>query len=112
MSPIDLVQQQFDAYNARDLEAMLATYAEDCIVAELNGPILQTGKAEIRTRYATTFADHPQNSARSVNRMALGNVVIDHERGARAPGGPFFEAICIYTVRHGLIARVDFVREP
>ena len=111
MNPIEVVQQQFDAYNAQDLNAMLATYAEDCIVADLNGRILQAGEAEIRARYAKTFAEHPQNSARSVSRMALGNVVIDHERGQRAPEGPSFEAICIYTVKNGLIARVDFVRE-
>lgn len=110
MSPADLVQRQFDAYNRQDLEAMLATYAEDCVVADLNGAALQTGKAEIRARYAKTFADYPQNRARSVNRMALGDTVIDHELGERSPEGPYFEAICIYNVKNGLIARVDFVR--
>jgi len=110
MNPIELVQAQFDAYNAQDLAAMLATYAEDCVIAEQNGAILQRGKGEIGARYAQTFADFPHNHARSVNRMALGDVVIDHEQGSRGPNGPTFEAICIYTVKNGLIARVDFIK--
>lgn len=110
MSPAEIVQKQFDAYNAQTLEAMLATYAEDCVVAEHNGPNLQAGKAEIRARYAKTFAEFPRNRAVSVNRMVLGDVVIDHEKGQRSPEGPSFEAICVYTIKDGLIARVDFIK--
>lgn len=110
MSPVDVVQAQFDAYNARDIEAMCATYADDCIIAEYNGAVLQQGKAELRARYAKTFSDYPHNRARSIGRVALGAVVIDHEKGERSPAGPFFEAICIYTIKDGLIARVDFVK--
>jgi hypothetical protein len=56
------------------------------------------------------FAQYPENNARLVNRMTLGDVVIDHEDVSRGPNGPRLEAIAIYTVRNGLIARVDFVR--
>jgi|CXWL01.1.fsa_nt_gi uncharacterized protein (TIGR02246 family) len=110
MSPADIVQRQFDAYNAQDVDAMMATYAPDCVVADLNGQITQSGAAEIRARYAKTFSDYPRNRAVSINRMSLGDVVIDHEKGERAPEGPFFEAICVYTVKNGLIARVDFIK--
>ncbi len=110
MSPLEIVAAQFDAYNAQDLERMLATYSEDCIVAELNGPVLQNGKVEIRARYAKTFKDYPHNRARSVNRIELGATVIDHEQVARGPDGPHFEAICVYTIKDGLIARVDFAQ--
>lgn len=110
MTANEIVQRQFDAYNAQDMEAMLATYADDCIIADLNGAITQRSKAELGARYAKTFAEFPKNRARSVNRMALGDTVIDHEHVERSPEGPFFEAICIYTIRNGLIARVDFVK--
>lgn len=110
MSAEDVVQRQFDAYNARDVEALLATYADDAIIADLNGAVTQRGKADLRARYGKTFADYPQNRAVSINRMVLGDVVIDHEKGARTPEGPFFEAICVYTVTNGLIARVDFIK--
>jgi hypothetical protein len=41
--------------------------------------------------------------------MALGDIVIDHEDITRSPDLRF-QAIAIYTVRDGLISRVDFVR--
>lgn len=110
MSAVDLVQRQLEAYNAQDLDAFCATYADDCLIADLNGAVSQSGKDAIRARYAKTFSDYPKNRAWSINRMALGDVVIDHEKGERSPEGPFFEALVVYTVKDGLIARVDFVK--
>lgn len=110
MSAVDLVQRQFDAYNAQDMDAFLATYAPDCVICDLNGAVTQNGHADIRARYAAMFAQYPENKARLVNRMALVDVVIDHEDVMRGPNGPRLEAIAIYTVKNGLIARVDFVK--
>lgn len=110
MSAADIVQRQLEAYNAQDLDAFCATYANDCVIADLNGAATQSGKDAIRARYSKTFSDFPQNRAAVVNRMVLGDVVIDHEKGERSPSGPFFEALVVYTVKNGLIARVDFVK--
>lgn len=110
MSAADVVQRQLEAYNAQDLDAFCATYADDCIIADLNGAVTQAGGDAIRARYAKTFADFPKNRAWVEHRMALGDVVIDHEKGERSPEGPFFEALVVYTVKDGLIARVDFVK--
>jgi uncharacterized protein (TIGR02246 family) len=110
MSAVDVVQRQFDAYNAHDIEAFCATYADDCVIAQYLGEPLQVGKDAIRARYTKTWSDYPKNRAWSVNRMAHGDVVIDHEKGARAPEGPFFEAIVIYTVKGDQIVRVDFIQ--
>lgn len=110
MSAVDLVQRQLDAYNAQDLEPFLATYAPDCQICDLNGAVTQNGHDDIRARYAAMFAQFPENKARLVNRMALGDVVIDHEDVMRGPNGPRLEAIAVYTVKNGLIARVDFIK--
>ena len=110
MSATEIVQAQLDAYNAQDLDAFCACFAPDCVVADLNGAVTQRGIDEIRERYAALFALHPQNRARIANRAAVGDVVIDHEQISRSPGQSF-EALAIYTVKNGLIARVDFVRE-
>jgi len=110
MSVVDVVQRQLEAYNAQDLDAFLATYSEDCVISDLNGAVTQNGRADIRARYSAMFAQYPQNKARLVNRMSLGDVVIDHEDVSRGPDGPRLEAIAIYTVKNGLIARVDFVK--
>jgi hypothetical protein len=107
---LDIVARQFDAYNRQDLDAFIGCYAPDVVVANLNGDITQVGGEGLRERYAKTFADFPENRARLVNRIHLGNVVIDHEDVSRGPGKDRFEVIAIYTVSDGLIARVDFAK--
>ena len=109
-SNIDIAQKQLDAYNAQDLDAYVGFFAEDCIVSGLNGTPTETSRAAIKARYAKAFAQFPQNKAYLKNRIAVGNVVVDHERVVRAPGGEEFEIIAIYTFRDGLIARVDFAK--
>ena len=106
----DLAQGQLDAYNAQDLEAFLSFYADDIIVADLNGAITNNGIAALRERYAAMFAKFPENKALLVNRIANGNTVVDHEDVIRSPGGERFFAIAIYTIAGGKIARVDFAR--
>jgi uncharacterized protein (TIGR02246 family) len=109
MTPLDVVQAQLEAYNAQDLDAFCACFAKDCVIGDLNGAITQEGAGQIRERYEAMFAQYPENKAHIVSRMAAGNVVIDHERIQRSPELRL-EAIAIYTVRDGLISRVDFVR--
>lgn len=110
MSAEAIVQAQLDAYNAQDIEAFMATYASDCRICDLNGAVTQNGHGEIRARYEAMFAQYPENRARLVNRMALGDVVIDHEDVVRGPSGPRLEAIAVYTLKNGFIARVDFIK--
>jgi hypothetical protein len=110
MSPVELAQAQLDAYNAQDLERFLACYADGVIVADLNGSVSSEGLPALRRRYAEMFAANPMNHARLVNRIALGNVVVDHEDVRRSPDAAPFQAIAIYTIRGAKIARVDFVK--
>lgn len=107
---VEVVKAQIEAYNARDVDRMCAFYSEDCVFADLNGAVRQSGRSAIRSRYAQTFADNPENHAWFPNRIAVGDVVIDHEVGERSAGGERFESIAIYTLKNGLIARCDFAR--
>ncbi|HXJ02861.1 MAG TPA: nuclear transport factor 2 family protein [Micropepsaceae bacterium] len=107
---VSLIQRQLDAYNAQDLDAYVACYAPDVVVAGLNGSVTEKGREALRARYAKAFATFPENKARLVNRMAVGSTVIDHEDVSRGPGKERFEIIAIYTVKDGLIARVDFAK--
>jgi hypothetical protein len=106
----DIAQKQLDAYNAQDVDAMMAFYAPDVIVSGLNGTPTETDRAALHARYTKAFAQFPQNKAELVNRIAVGNTVADHEHVIRAPGGETFDVIAIYTFRDGLIARVDFAK--
>jgi hypothetical protein len=110
MNPAEIVQAQLDAYNAGDVDKCCAFYAEDCVIGDLNGDVRQASRAALHARYTDLFKQFPQNNARLVNRVMVGNTVIDHEDVSRAPGGERFEIIAIYTIKNGLIARCDFAR--
>ena len=105
--PVEIVQRQLEAYNARDLDAFAATYAEDVRIFRMPAtePAI-TGQAQLREVYAKRFSS-PGLHAEIVSRIVLGNKVIDHERvvGIREVA---VEALAIYEVAGGLIRTVWF----
>ncbi|MFT3726677.1 MAG: nuclear transport factor 2 family protein [Terricaulis sp.] len=110
MDAAGIVQVQLDAYNAQDLERFCACFAPDAVLGELNGAETQRGIAGVRERYAALFSEHPENRAELLNRIVVGDVVVDEERILRGKGIAPFRALAIYTVKSGFITRVDFVR--
>jgi uncharacterized protein (TIGR02246 family) len=110
VSNTDIAQKQLDAYNAQDVDAMVSYYAPDCTVVSPDGTVTESSRAEIHARYVKAFAAFPQNKANLVNRITVGNTVVDHEHVVRAPGGEEFEIIAIYTFKDGLISRVNFAK--
>ena len=110
LSNVDIVQAQLEAYNAQDLDAYCAFFADDVQVADLNKAPHTSGVAAYRTLYESIFAKWPENKAVLLNRIAVGPTVIDHEKVIRSPGGETFEVIAIYTLADGKIARVDFAK--
>lgn len=108
MNPEDVVQRQLIAYNAKDLEAFLAQYAED--VREYRppdrDPFLQ-GKAAFRAYYGEKRFVLPSLHAEVVQRMVVGNKVADHERITGIRETPV-EGIALYEVVGGLIRNVWF----
>jgi uncharacterized protein (TIGR02246 family) len=110
LTPLELVQGQFDAYNAQDVARFVSFFAEHAALAGFNGAVTAQGLPAIRERHEKLFAQHPQNKATLLHRIVLGNVVIDHEDVLRAPGGERFQVAAIYTIADGKIVRVDYVR--
>ena len=105
-----IVQGQLEAYNAQDLDAHCAAFADDVVVSDFNGAVTISGIGAYREKYRQVFADFPQNRAELLNRMVVGHHVIDHERVFRAPGADPFEVAAIYTVSDARIVRVDFIK--
>jgi hypothetical protein len=105
-SPETVVQRQLDAYNAKDIEGLLATYASDAELFEHPAKLLARGSTELRQRFTLRFQE-PNLHAHLVNRIVCGATVIDHERVTRTfPEGPGeIEVIMIYEVQDGRIAR-------
>ena len=109
-SPEAVVQRQLEAYNARDMEAWIATYSEDAQQFEHPNKLLTAGHAEIKARTAPRFLE-PNLFAKLLKRSVMGNVVIDHEIVTRdfPEGLGSVELVCIYEVRDGKIFTASFV---
>jgi hypothetical protein len=105
-----IVQRQLDAYNARDIDAFMAVWADDAQCFEHPAKLLARGAAEIRARHVARFKE-PNLRARLVQRMAVGSTVIDREVVTRIfPEGPgTIDVIAIYDVADGKIATAWFV---
>ena len=108
MNPVEPVQRQLDAYNARDLERFVAEYTDDVQVFRppSTEPML-SGKAAFAAHYAKNRFTIATLHAEVVNRMVAGNVVVDHER-ITGLGDAVVEAIAVYRVVDGRIQRVWF----
>jgi putative hydrolase of HD superfamily len=108
--PEGVVQRQLDAYNSRDLETIVATYAENAEQFEHPSTLLARGSVQLRERFAARFKE-PHLHAQLIKRMVMGNIVIDQEKVARSfPEGPGqIDLVAIYDVRHGRIAKAWFI---
>lgn len=104
--PEAVVQRQLEAYNARDIGALLAIYAEEAELYEHPAKLLAKGTAALRERFAVRFQE-PDLHATLLNRIVQGNLVIDHEKVSRTfPEGPgSIDLVMIYEVTSGRISR-------
>lgn len=106
--PERLAQQQLDAYNARDIDAFLAPYADTVKVYYFPNELSMDGKVKMREVYADMFRRTPNLHCELVNRIVMGDKVIDQER-ITGFGDQVFEAIAIYRVAGDRIVEVYFL---
>jgi len=109
-TPEAVVQAQLDAYNAHDVDALIAIYADDAQQFQHPATLLAQGSAQIRARFASRFAA-ARPHARLVKRIAVGDMVIDHEivSSAAAEGPGSVELVAMYQVQDGRIAKAWFI---
>jgi hypothetical protein len=108
-----LVQRQLDAYNAKDIEAWLGTYAVDARQFQLHGDCLASGHAEMRQRIALRFTE-PDLHATLLQRTVMENIVVDHELVTRnfPQGKGKVEMLCVYEIVGDLIQTASFAVGP
>jgi hypothetical protein len=103
----DVVHRQVEAYNARDLDRFVATYADGIRIFRL--PSLEpavSGKAQLTEVYRARFSV-PALHAEILTRIVLGSKVVDHERVTGIREHPV-EAVAVYEVVSDLIQMVWF----
>lgn len=108
--PVEIVQQQVEAYNARDLDAFMDFYTDDVKIYAYPDSLLHSGKEEMRKRYQKRFESSPDLHAEIVDRLTYGNYVIDHEKVTGFNGDGTVTAVAIYKVRGDKIEKVWFIQ--
>jgi hypothetical protein len=111
---VEVIQRQLAAYNQRNVDAWLATYAPDAVQRSSDGQLLAQGNEAIRARTAPRMQD-PKLHAKLMQRCVMGEVVVDYEIVTRQlpEGLAEIEMVCFYVVRHGLIQSATFhIQEP
>jgi len=78
MEPVQLIQQQLDAYNSKNITAWLSCYHPDAVQLDFHGAVLARGHDEMQQRISLRFSE-PDLHAKLLNRMVMGDWVIDHE---------------------------------
>jgi hypothetical protein len=108
-SPLALIQTQLDAYNAKDIDALMLTYAQDAEQFTLHGECIAKGHAQLRSRFLARF-NEPDLHARLLSRVIVGDIVTDSELITRnfPEGIGTLEMLCIYEVVKGKIQRASF----
>lgn len=107
-SAAEVVQRQVDAYNRRDLDAFVSTYGEGIAIFRMPSTApMMAGKVQLAEFYATKRFKLPLLRAEIVNRIVLGNKVVDQERIWGVHDTPL-EIVVVYEVIKGLIERVWF----
>jgi hypothetical protein len=103
------VEQQLNAYNARDIDGFMQWWADDCEYYEFPSRLLARGAAEIRDRHVKRF-EESNLFGRLIHRAVVGNIVVDQECVTRTfPEGPGeIDVLAIYEVADGKIAKAWF----
>lgn len=104
--PVEPVDIQLAAYNARDIDRFVSVYCEETTISRLPGAPSMQGLSAIRERYTQLFESSPELCAVVHSRTVLGDWVVDHETvtGASMPG--VGEALVAYQLRDNKIINV------
>ena len=109
-SPVQLVQSQLEALNRHDLIAFTSVVAEDISVTDEGGSVLLAGKAMFTDWYAEHFAEHPSLKADLLDRMALGDWVIDEVMVTGYSDNRQHHLISIIRIQSGRIESIRLIR--
>lgn len=67
------------AYNARNVDAFVACYAQEVVVEGADGRVQTRGRDEMRKRYGELFEGSPTLHAEISARIRVGSYVVDEE---------------------------------
>ena len=108
-SPEAIAQSRVDAYNRRDLEALVPLYAADVKVYDPPDRLRDSGIEQVRQSYARRFASPERTTLEAADRMTQGSFVVERLTESGGRGGAE-STIVISEVLRGKIVRVWILR--
>ena len=106
-SALDTVQAQLDAFNAHDLDAFVATYADDAVVTGV-APDPLVGSAAIRAFYEPRLQNPELSCVIDTSVLFGSRWVVAQERVINA--GVATETIATFDVVDGVISRASMLK--
>ncbi|MFQ3214869.1 MAG: hypothetical protein ACI9XJ_002210 [Marivirga sp.] len=105
---VQIVDKQLDAYNAHDIEAFVATYADSVEIYNPKGQLLMKGHEQLRNGYSDFFANTPKLHCKILSRISINNTVIDKEEVIINDSTTIY-GVAVYEVANGKITSVSFI---
>ncbi|TMM53740.1 steroid delta-isomerase [Maribacter algarum] len=106
--PSKIVQKQVDSYNAGDLNAFVNCYSENVLVTNFPSDTLYVGHEKMRRNYSSLSPDNKVYEVEVVNRITIGNKVIDQEKVTKKGVFQQFQ-VALYEVENDDISSMRFI---
>lgn len=111
ISPEILVQLQVDAYNAHDLDSMVACFSPAVEFWTMDGkPQGEKGTPALRQGYSDLFNKYPKLKVKVLKRICQGAFVIDQQQ-AEGMGPSPITVTAIYQTAQAKIVRVWYIQD-
>jgi hypothetical protein len=114
LKALQVVQEQLDAYNARDIDRFMEVFSDSVKFVDFKTTKLSiAGKEEVRKRFTAYFEASPNLKSSLAGRIHFDNVVIDHEKITGSRGSDaLFEIVMVYELNEaGKIFRASSIRK-
>lgn len=112
-TPEQIVQDNLDAYNKRDIISFSALLSNDVELYEFQSkePTAK-GITKVKKLYKKLFENSPKLHSTLLKRIIIGNKVIDHESIIGRNGmSDVLELVVIYEVTHQKISKLTVMRK-
>ena len=106
----EIAKGQLDAYNKQDIDDFMFWYAEDVEIYNFPNELVYKGREKMRERYISVWSQNPNQRAKLINRMCVGNTVMDQEHVTGRADGVELNVIAIYKIVNNKIQQIYFVR--
>ena len=102
-----LINRQVSTFNNRDLLGFVSCYSENVLVERFPNEIMYRGRQKMTENYDRFYQNTKEAKVEVVNRIQIGNTVIDEE--ITLVDGRKGHQVAIYEVKNGLIDSMRFI---